>query len=116
LGIYAADGSYNVTVVDGLSWVGLYAADGSLNVYEVDGTEPVGAYHSSGALNVYVTSSAVLKYRHPSGALYVSETPYLTGSTKVTVVAGAFAGGAYNPSLDFSIANNSQYFLTPWRT
>ncbi len=51
-GVYAADGSWNVSVVDGSSFTGLYAADGSLNVIKSPGSTFVGMYHPCGALYV----------------------------------------------------------------
>lgn len=88
--VYAADGSTNVTVVDGSAPVGWQAADGSLNVFQVDGSDWVGAYHSSGARNVIVTTSDQEVMAHPSGAVYVSVDPYKLGTMKVTVTGGAF--------------------------
>lgn len=56
-GIYAADGSINVTVVDGNSIVEAYASDGSWNVLVSDGANgPV--RDPSGALRVTLTVSA----------------------------------------------------------
>jgi hypothetical protein len=91
-GLYAADGSFNVTVVDGTDWVGLYAADGSWNVIAVDGTEYVGVYDASGALNVYVSDGTYRGWYHPSGAWNVAESPYVTGVSKVTPVGGTSFG------------------------
>jgi len=47
--IYAADGSINVTLVDGSVYTGLYAADGTWNVIEAVG---FGLYHPCGAYRV----------------------------------------------------------------
>lgn len=84
----AADGSYNVTVVDGEDLVGLFAIDGSMNVVISD--EELGAiYHPSGAIRVTVAGAGQVPYYAPDGSLYVTESPYETGGTKVTVVAGS---------------------------
>jgi hypothetical protein len=58
VGLYAIDGSWNVTVVSGLSYTGLYAADGSLNVIQSPNpaTTYVGCYHPCGAMYVTDTS------------------------------------------------------------
>ena len=42
MSLYAADGSFNVTFVDGTEYVGLHADDGSYNAVEVDGSEYTG--------------------------------------------------------------------------
>lgn len=94
MNFYAADGSTNVTVVDGTTYVGAYAADGSINVFQVDGTTAVPLKHASGALNVFVTTAAddplALGGQHPCGAANVSVSPYVSETVKVTVVTGAF--------------------------
>lgn len=88
-GLYAANGSINVTVVDGSTYTGLYAPDGSWNVVQVDGTTAVGAYHACGALNVFKYVSGQPSARHISGALMVTTTPFVQGATKVNVVSGS---------------------------
>lgn len=88
MGIYAADGSWNVTIVDGTTFTSYYAADGSVNV--VHDTVFFGAYHPCGALRVTYTSSAVNQRYAPDGSIYVSTTPYVTGAQPVTAVSGSF--------------------------
>lgn len=88
---YAADGSLNVSVVDGSAYTGLYAADGSYNVFVVDGSTYVGAYAPCGAWNVRTAGAAVTgaqTIRSPEGGLYVSQSPYTNGAQRVTVVSG----------------------------
>lgn len=88
---YAADGSLNVSVVDGLTYTGLYAADGSYNVVVVDGLTYVGKYAPCGAWNVRTAPVPVTganPISSPEGGLYVSQTPYTNGAQRVTVVAG----------------------------
>lgn len=101
-GLYAADGSINVTVVDGSSWTGLYAKDGSWNV-KARSTE-YGAYASCGALLVTLQASAVNGDIAPDGSLNVSVTPFQPGTFRITVVTGSFGPpptGAYYPWLFF---------------
>lgn len=91
MGFYAADGSMNVTVVDGLTYVGLHAADGSINVILAPGGVYVGAYHPCGAW--YVTTAPVAPtipnpIRAPDGSLNYSKTPFTNGGQHVTVVSG----------------------------
>lgn len=86
---YAADGSLNITVVDGTSRVGAQASDGSLNVIQVSGSSLVGTQHSSGAFNVVNTDTAGIAGQHPSGALLISDSPYANGTKRVTVVSGS---------------------------
>lgn len=91
MSLYASDGSFNVTVVDGTAPVGAQAADGGLNVFQVDGTSPVGVYNASGAINVVVTEDDQTSKVHPCGGIFVSVSPYALGTEKVTVTAGSFA-------------------------
>jgi hypothetical protein len=98
-GLYAADGSFNVTVVSGAAMTGLYAPDGSWNVVEVDGTTLTGLYHPCGAYNV-VESDGRTGIYHPCGALNVSESPYVASSIHVTVVTGSLGGGGPGPGGD----------------
>ena len=90
--LYAADGSWNVTIVDGTTLTGIYAADGSINVVEVDGTTLTGLYAPCGAWNVFVSTGQDGIYHH-CGALIVQETPFTQDCVDVTVVSGAFGGG-----------------------
>jgi hypothetical protein len=93
LALYAADGSLNVTVVDGSTLTGLYAANGSYNVVEVDGITLTGLYHPCGAYNVYVASADWTGGSiHPCGALVVSTTPYYKNTNKITAVSGTLGG------------------------
>lgn len=84
----AADGSINVTVVDGTSRVPRLAADGSINVVLADST--VGSNHPSGAMIVTVgTGTDPLPRTAPDGSVYVVEDPYTpTGPLRVTAVSG----------------------------
>lgn len=93
MSLYAADGSFNVTVVDGTTLTGLYAANGSINVVERDGTTLTGLYHPCGAWNVVVSNGSTLGTYHPCGAFNVSVSPYQYNAVKVTVVSGSFGGG-----------------------
>jgi hypothetical protein len=103
-GVYAADGSFRVTVVDGTSHVGLYAADGSFNVKESNGTTDRGIYHwASGALLVTVRASAGASIYASDGSLYVSESPYVHGTQRVTAVSGSFGGGGGGGELMWTV-------------
>ena len=86
----AADGSTNVTVVDGSSYTGLYAADGSLNVVQVPGSAYTGLYHACGAYNVVLYTTGETTIQHPCGAWLVSQAgAYVPNTYQVTVVSGA---------------------------
>lgn len=93
-GLYAADGSINVTVVDGSSYTGLYAADGSWNVFKADGTH-FGYYHPCGAMIVTVASTGTVVGSHAAdGSVNVCTSPYdPSGALRVTVVSGSLGGG-----------------------
>ena len=94
MGLYANDGSINVTVVDGNSYVGAQAADGSLNVLVVDGSDYTGLLAGCGAVNVIATVADSNSYFHPCGAWYVSESPYDIGAVRVTVITGSIGGSS----------------------
>lgn len=91
MALYANDGTQNVTVVDGSSFVGAYAPDGSLNVFVTDGLSFVGTTHPSGAMNVTVSPGTLFcGYYAPDGSVYVTEDPTeLSGALRVTVVSGS---------------------------
>lgn len=93
MALYAADGSLRVTVVSGSSYVGRYAPDGSVNVVVSNGSTYTGLHHPSGAMYVINTESPITSIQHPSGAWYVSDSPYATGSNRVTVVSGSLTPG-----------------------
>lgn len=88
MGLYAANGSFNVTVVSGAARTGLQAANGSYNVVSSDGSSRTGSHHACGAINVVVAASGVKSKHSPSGGWYVSETPFTNKGTPVTVVSG----------------------------
>ena len=94
MGLYANDGSINVTVVDGNSYVGAQAADGSLNVLVVDGSDYTGLLAGCGAVNVIAAVADSNSYFHPCGAWYNSESPYYIGAVRVTVVSGSIGGSS----------------------
>jgi len=91
-GMYAADGSFRVSIVNGSSYTGLYAADGSLNVVTSNGSSYVGAQHPCGALWVtYCGSAPTIGIRAADGSLNVSTSPYYLPNTHpVTAVSGSF--------------------------
>lgn len=89
MGIYAADGSINVSVVDGTTLTGRYAADGSLNIVLSDGSSLVGVNHPCGAMWATVTDSST-PYRYaPDGSIYVTTDAGSTGPIRVTPVSGS---------------------------
>lgn len=91
-GIYAADGTINVTVVDGTSRVNTYAADGSLNVQVSPGTGWVGIFAPCGAL--YITpyeGAGPTTYYAADGSVNMKETLSPFGGMRVTVISGALA-------------------------
>lgn len=84
----AADGSLNVTVVDGNTYVGRYAPDGSTNVVVTDGSTLTGAHHRSGARNAVYTSTPTVSVLSPSGGIYITDTPSATGAIRVNDLVG----------------------------
>lgn len=88
-GVYAADGSLRVTVVTGAAYVGTYAPDGSLNI-KVRSDE-FGYYDQSGAALVTVRATPGSSVYASDGSLYISESPYVYGSQRVTVVSGSLS-------------------------
>lgn len=95
VGKYAANGSYNITVVTGSSYTGLYAADGSINVIVAPGGSYVGAYHACGAWYVTVSPGTLVPIRAPDGSLYVvvAAAPSTNTGQPVTVVSGSLTPG-----------------------
>lgn len=94
-GVYAADGSLNVTVVSGSSLTGLYAANGSINVVQATGLVPCGAYHPCGAWWVTLVTSGLHGYYAADGSMNVAESPYTSkGAVRITVVGGSFSGSS----------------------
>jgi hypothetical protein len=110
-GIYAADGSFNLTIVSGSVYTGLYAADGSYNVVQAPGNVYVGAYHPCGAWWVTHVSGPVGPIRAADGSLNVTDTPYFTGAQKVTVVSGSWSGGVVHISPNLLLVNGTNYLL-----
>jgi len=112
-GYYAADGSMNVTVVDGLTRTGIYAADGSINVVLAPGGTYVGAYHPCGAWWVTVSLGTLTSIRAPDGSLYVSDASTQGGISEnsgqpVTVVTGTL----FDPVVkSFLLLNDNTSFL-----
>lgn len=98
VGKFAADGSMNLTVVNGSSYTGLYAPDGSINVIVAPGSSYVGAFHPCGAWYVTVSPGTLVPRRAPDGSLYVTVTaaPSTNTGQPVTVVSGSLTpiGGA----------------------
>lgn len=93
-GVYAADGSLRLTVVDGTTHTGIYAPDGSFNVVKATGLIFVGAYHPCGAWWVTPVTSGQVGYYAPDGSMNVAESPYTAkGAVRVTVVSGSLSGG-----------------------
>lgn len=85
---FAADGSWNITVVDGLTRVFDKAPDGSFNVVNDPGTR-VPARHPCGAQYVKKVTAGIVPRRALTGALNVAVSPYTaTGAQRVTVVSG----------------------------
>lgn len=90
----AADGSINVSVVDGSTFTGLHAADGSVNVVVSDGSVSRGMYHPCGGWWVTVSPGTLVPLRAPDGSLYVSQSgmPSTNFGQPVTVVSGSLSG------------------------
>lgn len=93
---YAANGSVNVTVVDGSVYTGLYAADGSINVVKATGSVYVGAYHPCGAKWVTLSPGSFVGVQAPDGSMYVNDTGSVSTNSgqPVTVVSGSLRGYA----------------------
>lgn len=93
-GLYAADGSWNISVVSGSSLTGLYAADGSINVVISPGGGQVGLYAPCGAYYVTVSPGTFVSRYALDGSLYVQETiTVLDSGQNVTVVSGTLHPG-----------------------
>ena len=90
-GKFAADGSWNVAVVDGSTYTGITSPDGAINVFQSAETGPIGLYAPCGAFNVTIAGAPVLAFnprQAPNGSLNISVSPYTNGGQHVTVVSG----------------------------
>lgn len=84
MSLHAADGSFNVTFVNGTQYTGLYAANGSYNAVEVDGTTYTGVYNPCGAFNIFLSTKPGTTA--PCGALNCSKNPYTPNTLRITDV------------------------------
>lgn len=73
-GLYAADGTINVNVVSGATFVGYQGSNGGLNVRQVDGTVMGPLQHVSGAINVFNALGGEEKFQHACGAMIVTNS------------------------------------------
>lgn len=81
----------NITVTSGEDFSGIYAVDGSINVTIAPNpvVSYIGAQHPSGSLYVTYTETDVSSIRALDGFLYVTTAPYVSGAAKVTVISGS---------------------------
>jgi len=86
-GLYAADGTMNINVVSGATFVGYQGSNGGLNVRQVDGTTVAPLQHVSGAINVFNAIGGEEKHQHPCGARIVTNSGK-HGAQGVTVLTG----------------------------
>lgn len=95
-GLYAADGSWNVTLVTGTTYTGLYSNSGGYNIVFAPGNVYVGAQHPCGALWVTTAPSSIYPTpaRAPDGSLYVSVSPYVNGGQRITLIGLSLPSGA----------------------
>jgi hypothetical protein len=73
-GLYAADGTFNINVVSGATFVGRQGTNGGLNVFQVNGSSFVGHQHPSGAINIFNAVGTEEQYQHFSGAFLVTNS------------------------------------------
>lgn len=111
-GLYAADGSWNITIVDGTTYTGLFAADGSINcVIAPVVTRPIGLNHPCGARWVTDVSAGDSSTGRSAadGSLKVCTTPYTqTYAQRVTVVSGSLSVSSFVPS-GYSLVFNDEF-------
>jgi len=104
-GLYATDGSLNITVVDGSTNTGLYATDGSYNVVVSTGTSAAGkVQHPCGALFVFPVTASTQNYYNNDGSINITTTPYPYTAQRVTVVSGSLGGGNVGQSVGLLLA------------
>lgn len=84
-GMYAADGSWNVTNVVGDVYTGIYAPDGSINI--ISSSPGEGLYHACGAFRVTSAGDTPLPRYAPDGSLYVNDSGFNNGTQRVTILA-----------------------------
>lgn len=94
VGYYAANGSWNISIIDGTTITGIYATDGSMNCVEATGLVSVGLTHPCGARWVTLNNdSTPIGFYAPDGSMYVTDDGTKNGATKVTVISGSLGGG-----------------------
>lgn len=113
MGFYADDGSWNLTVVDGSTYVGVYAADGSINVVDqTSSSDYVGMINPCGAYNVTLDSGTDYVGRvNPNGSLNVNTTTRANGSQLVTVVSGTLGSGGPSHGTSLLLQDGSYLLL-----
>lgn len=87
-GLYATDGSWNIAVVDGTTYVGSTSVDGALNVFQSAVGGNIGSTAPSGARHVTVSTSPTVSVQANNGSMNISVSPYTNGGRHVTVVSG----------------------------
>lgn len=94
-GLYSSGGLVNVTVVSSTTLSGIYARDGSLNVSLSDGTNR-GLYAPGGSIRVTVATNTAAqgKVYAPDGSWYITATKGSpVGALAVLVISGSLGGG-----------------------
>lgn len=110
MGLYAANGTINCTVVDGLTWTGITAPDGSMYVVAATGLVPCGSTHPCGARWVTVSPGTLCGLYAPDGSWYVTETSTeFSGALRITVVSGSL--GASGPAGSGLLLEDGTFFL-----
>ena len=112
VGIYAANGALNITIVDGTAWTGFYADDGSMNAVMADGSVPVGLNHPCGARwithdNTNLWGKGFYAF---DGSMRVNDIAgTYNGATLVNVISGSFGGGGGNEGMAMGLLLSLTY-------
>ena len=109
--LYAANGTINVTVVSGSSFVGAYAANGSKNIQLAPESGFCGRVAPCGAEYAVNSPEQQQGLYAPNGAIYITDNPNSTsGALHVTVVSGTLPVFIVNDSGALFIDDSSRYF------
>lgn len=87
-GMYATDGSINIAVVNGATFVGSISVDGALNVFQSVVAGNIGSTAPCGARHVTISGAPTVSRQAPNGSWNISVSPYTNGGQRVTVVSG----------------------------
>jgi hypothetical protein len=115
VGLYAADGSYNVTT-SGTGYRGLFAPCGALNITAVTGSSWAGMYAPDGSLNVYFGDGSHCGCASGNDVLGTLTVPYKIATNRLrTPIGSTTPGGGINYSFSSVYLGTAPYSTYGYR-